>query len=72
MDEVLEALRIVGDRRTEAMVMFNMSVVLMRMARVNDAVESQRRAVVLGEQTEHPDLNQMRAFLAQLQEMAEG
>jgi hypothetical protein len=49
-----------------------MAVLLSRMARVDDAVEFQRRAVSLAEQTQHPGLERMRAFLVQLEHMTKG
>lgn len=51
---------------------FNMAVLLVRMARVEDAAEFQHRAVALAEQTSHPALEQMRAFLIQLEQARKG
>ena len=42
------------------------------MARVDDAVGYQRRAVALAEETGHPALDRMRAFLLQLEQTAKG
>jgi tetratricopeptide (TPR) repeat protein len=72
LDEVLEILRVIGDRGSEAMASFNMATLLLRMARVDDAAECQRRAIVLAEQTSHPALDEMRAFLIQLQQTRKG
>jgi hypothetical protein len=54
------------------MTSFNMAVLLARMARVDDAAEFQRRAIALAEQTGHPALDEMRAFLIQLQQARKG
>jgi len=72
LDEVLAIVRVVGDLGSEAQFSFNMAVVLLRMARVDEAAEVQRRAIVLAEQTVHPSLDQMRAFLIEIQQSLKG
>lgn len=71
-DQVLPIRREVGDRGSEAVAESNMAVLLLRMSRVEDAIESQRRAVALAEETSHPALDKVRAFLTQLEQLRKG
>ncbi|MDI6097370.1 tetratricopeptide repeat protein [Actinoplanes sp. NEAU-A12] len=72
LDEVLEILRATGDRGSEATARFNMALLSSRMARADEAVAFQRQAIALAERTRHPELDQMRAFLLQLEQMTKG
>ncbi|MBB5866866.1 tetratricopeptide (TPR) repeat protein [Allocatelliglobosispora scoriae] len=69
LDGVLHVDRAVGDRSSEALTCFNMAVLLSRMGRPGEAIEFLGRAIVLTEQTEHPALDRMRAFLVELQQL---
>ena len=71
-DEVLEILRIVGNRASEALVSFNMGFLLSKMARMDDAAVYMRRAITLAEETGHPALDRMRAFLDELEQTTKG
>jgi tetratricopeptide (TPR) repeat protein len=68
MEEVLGILHAAGDRGSEAMASFNMAILLKQMTRVDEAVDYQRRAIDLAEQTSHPSLEMMRAFLIELEQ----
>ena len=72
LGEVLEIVRLVGDRATEAMVCFNRAVLLAQLGRVDEAVTVQHQAIGLAEQTRHPALERMRAFLVRLDESMRG
>ncbi|MFC7762997.1 hypothetical protein ACFQY4_36800 [Catellatospora bangladeshensis] len=69
MTQALGILRAIGDRGSEATACFNLAVMLMRIARVDDALIHLRRAVKLAEQGMHPEIGRMRAFLSQLQQV---
>jgi hypothetical protein len=51
---------------------FNMAGVLLQMARADEAVVLQRWAIALAEETGHPALDQMRAFLLHIQQSTKG
>ncbi|MBQ1026649.1 tetratricopeptide repeat protein [Micromonospora sp. C95] len=70
--DAVQVLRSIGDRGSEALASFNMAYLLLRMERVDDAIQFQRRAVALAEETSHPDLDQMRAFLSDLEQEQKG
>jgi tetratricopeptide (TPR) repeat protein len=72
LNKVLEVFRTVGDRGSEATVISNMAALLLRSERVDDAIEYQRRAVALAEETSHPSLDRMRAFLVELEQAKKG
>ncbi|MFF5232985.1 tetratricopeptide repeat protein [Dactylosporangium sp. NPDC000521] len=54
LHEVLDLVRAVGDRSVEATVSYNMATLFAQMARIDDAVKIQRRAIALAEATETP------------------
>ncbi|MFD1081807.1 tetratricopeptide repeat protein [Micromonospora andamanensis] len=70
--DAVQVLRSIGDRWSEAMASFNMTHLLLRMERVDDAIQFLRRAVALAEETSHPDLDQMRAYLSDLEQEQKG